>query len=282
MRLSIITDEITQDFAHALDVCEELGVRTVELRAVDGSNVVSHDQASLTKIKAQLEERGFDVRGIASPFLKCHIRGDGAPAGATHGAAPSSREEQWEVLEQSFRVADLFGAPLVRTFSYWRAPDPESVRDETLEVLAEATRRTEAAGFILGLENEHACNIGTGAESAWYLERIPSPTFGMIWDPGNEAALGSTPYPNGYEHVRGRIAHVHLKDRDASGRWVRMGDGIIDWVGQLRHLAADGYDGPLSLETHYRTPDGGSEAASRESLIALRRLCDEAGVTLDG
>ncbi|MGH2558464.1 MAG: sugar phosphate isomerase/epimerase family protein [Thermomicrobiales bacterium] len=280
MRLSIITDEITQDFAHALDVCADLGVRTVELRAVDGSNVVSHDASSLTKIKSQLDERGFDVCGIASPFLKVHIHGDGDPAGATHGAAPSSREDQWDVLEQSFRVAELFGAPLVRTFSYWRLPVPDSVRTETLDVLSEATRRTEAAGLILGLENEHACNVGTGAESAWYLERIPSKTLGMIWDPGNEAALSSNPYPDGYEHVRGRIAHVHLKDCDSSGKWVRMGDGVIDWVGQLRQLAADGYDGPLSLETHYATPDGGLEAASRESLIALRRLCDEAGVPL--
>lgn len=278
MRLSIITDEITQDLSHALDVCDELGVRTIELRAIDGSNIVSHDNASVARIKALLDERGFQVCAIASPFLKCHLHGNGDPAGATHGAALTSRAEQWEVLDRSFRVAEMLGAPLVRTFSFWRLPEPDSVREEILDVLAEAVRRTEAAGLVLGLENEHACNIGTGAESAWYLERITTPAFGMIWDPGNEAALGSTPYPDGYEQVRGRIAHVHVKDCDASGGWVRMGDGVIDWVGQLRQLAADGYDSPISLETHYATPDGGLEAASRESTAALRRLCERAGV----
>lgn len=280
MRLSIITDEITQDLDHALDVCEELGVRTVELRAVEGRNVVSHDSAGLMRIKTTLDARGLAVCAIASPFLKCHLHGDAGPAGATHGADPTTREDQWDILERSFRVADLLGAPLVRTFSFWRLPVPASARDEILDVLAEATRRTEAAGLTLGLENEHACNIGTGAESAWYLARIPSPALGMIWDPGNEAALGSTPYPDGYEQVRGRIAHLHVKDCAADRTWGVVGSGVIDWVGQLRRVAADGYTGPISLETHYATSDGGPEAASRESLAALRHLCEQAGARL--
>src|SRR5918999_1887578 len=129
MRLCVITDEISQDLAHALDVCEDEGVSTVELRAVDGANVVSHDDDSVEKIRAVLEGRGFRVGSIASPFLKCHLHGDGDPQGATHFAAHASREEQWEILDRSFEVARLFGAPLVRTFSFWRVSQPEDVRD---------------------------------------------------------------------------------------------------------------------------------------------------------
>lgn len=281
MRLCIVTDEISQDLVHALDVCEEEGVSTVELRAVNGANIVSHDDDSLQKIKAMIEGRGFRVGGIASPFLKCHISGDGDPQGATHFAAPASREEQWGILERSFEVAHLLGAPLVRTFSFWRVQDPEDVREEVAEVIAEAAERTGAAGLTLGIENEHACNLATGAETRWVLDRVPSPTLGVIWDPGNEAVMDSEPFPGGYEQVRDRMVHVHLKDADREGNWTRMGAGTIDYPGQFRAFAEDGYGGLLSLETHYEVPGGGAERATRESLAVIRDLCDGAGIRLE-
>jgi hypothetical protein len=81
VRLSVITDEISQDLESALGVCEDSGVGTVELRAVGGANIISHDQSSLKRIKATLEDRDFDVCAISSPFLKCHLQGDGPPGG---------------------------------------------------------------------------------------------------------------------------------------------------------------------------------------------------------
>jgi L-ribulose-5-phosphate 3-epimerase len=280
MRLCIITDEISQDLAHALDVCEHEGVSTIELRAVHEANIVSHNDDSLEEIKAMIDGRGLDVGAIASPFLKCHLRGDGDPQGATHFAAPASRVEQWNILERSFEVARLFEAPLVRSFSFWRVPDPQDVRDEVAEVIAEAAKRTRAAGLTLGIENEHACNLATGAETRWVLDRVPTPALGVIWDPGNEAVMGSEPFPGGYEQVRDRVVHVHLKDADESGNWTEMGTGVIDYVGQFRALVEDGYEGLLSLETHYELPDGGAEKATRESFAAIRCLCDEAGIRL--
>lgn len=286
MQLCIITDEISQNLDHALSVCKELGVGTVELRAVNGANVIQHDAGSLKKIKKTLDAGGFRVAGIASPFLKTHIHGDGAEddgaEGDTHFADRSTRDEQWQVLDRSFETARFFGAPLVRAFSFWRLERPEEVREEVAEVLAEAAGRTGEAGLRLGIENEHACNLGTGAETGWVLDRVSSPALGVIWDPGNEAIMGSEPFPGGYEHVKDRVFHVHLKDVSEGRDWTRMGAGVIDYPAQLRALADDGYDGVLSLETHYETPDGGLEGATRESLAATRSLCEQAGIELDG
>lgn len=267
MQLSIVTDEISQDLEHALRVCRDLGVRTVELRTIDDQNIVFHDEGSLARIQARLEEGGFSVCSIASPFLKSPLwQGD------------EEQEREWWILQRSFELARRFNAPLVRTFSFLRVPDPTSVRETVREVITEAVRRTEAAGLKLVLENEHACNIATGEETGWLLQHIPSPTFGIIWDPGNEAAVGSSPYPGGYAHVRGRVFHVHLKDVDAQRHFTRMGAGTIDYVNQFRALAADGYDGTMSLETHYALPEGGKDQATRESFASLLTLLQQAGV----
>jgi sugar phosphate isomerase/epimerase len=262
MRLAVISDEISTDLDTALDVCEELGVTVVELRQVGDDNVVWHDHGGLNRIRESLRAGGFTCPVIASPFMKT-----------------DPPDVQWEALERSFIAAHALGAGIVRTFGWLREENPEQRDDQLVEVLGEAWRRSAAAGLSLALENEHACNIATGQEARRILDRVPELGLGAIWDPGNQAILGSTPFPNGYEAVRERVMHVHVKDvRDRT--WVKIGTGVIDYAGQLRALDADGYGGCLSVETHYRLRDGDREGATRENVAALREVAAAAGVTV--
>jgi sugar phosphate isomerase/epimerase len=258
MRLAIVTDEIDTDLEHAARVAEGLGIRSLELRMVDGVNVVDLAPDALRRVRELLRGGGFDCCGIAGPFLKC-----------------SPDEDHTEVLERELSVAAELGAPRVRTFSWWRGAQPEEVRSRLLPVLASAVERTRSAGLRLVLENEHMCNVGTGAEAAWYLERLPD--LGLIWDPGNEAMVGGRPFPDGYRAVRGRVDHVHVKDV-ANGAWALAGEGVCQWGEQLKALAAEGYEGMLSIETHIHEPS--PEAASRSAVAALRRVAEDAGVPL--
>jgi L-ribulose-5-phosphate 3-epimerase len=282
MRLSIITDEISQDLSHALHVCRDLQVDTVELRRVEDKEIVFHDAASLGRLRSLLRAQGFRVCCIASPFLKCPLWSETTPA--VRGA---EQRREWDILQRSFEVAALFEAPLVRTFSFLRVSNPQAVRPLILDVLSEAIGRTARAGLKLVLENEHACTIATGEEAGQVLRHLPDAAFGLIWDPGNEAYSGSDPFPAGYQHVRGRVLHVHVKDALFSPgthwqrRFVKMGTGSIDYVGQFRAFAADGYTGTISLETHYQHPQGGREQATYESFAALRQMCQQAGVALE-
>ncbi len=283
-RLGVITDEISEDLEHALAVCTELGIRDVELRSVWNTSVVELPDDDLARVEALLREGGFATCAIASPYLKCHIADDGAAAGRTHSASSATRDEQWGVLERSLEVAKRLDAPIVRAFSFWRVADPASVRDEILDTLREATGRVARAGKRLGLENEHACNIATGNEAAWYLERIPDRTLGVIWDPGNIAALGVPPDEAQFRAVADRIHHVHVKDAvslDEADGFTTIGQGVVDWPRQLRQLAGIGYDRVLSIETHFDL-DGSRETASRSCATALSDLMTRTRVARDG
>jgi len=288
VRLSVVTDEISDDLEHALRVCRDLQINTVELRKVGEKNIVFHDMTSLLRIKSLLQKGGFRVCSIASPFLKSPLWNDETIAIKDSDASSTEQAQEWDILHRSFELAYLFDAPFVRTFSFLRVPDPATVRTKVRDVIAEATRRTAEAGLKLIIENEHACNIATGEETGWLLRSINTPTFGVIWDPGNEAMLGSRPFPEGYQHVRGRVYHVHVKDANRNlkeaahrDRFVKIGTGSIDYVGQFRALAEDGYDGLLSLETHYIHPEGGRELATRESCAGLREILRAANVTIE-
>jgi L-ribulose-5-phosphate 3-epimerase len=256
VRLSVITDEIDARLAPALDVCTELGIDAVELRTVDGIQIVDHAPDALRALRQELDDRGFRVSAIASPFLKC-----------------SRGEDQEEVHERALVAAELLSAPIVRAFSFWREPDPAAALPELGEALSRAAARASEAGVTLALENEHECNVATSAEVQAALAAAASPDLRVIWDPGNAAMLdpGSFTGLGGLEEIYDHVAHVHLKDVSASGSWVRIGDGIVDFAELLRYLAARGYAGYLSFETHYQR-DGSGAHATRDCVAALRSL----------
>jgi L-ribulose-5-phosphate 3-epimerase len=90
----------------------------------------------------------------------------------------------------------------------------------------------------------------------WKPWRIPN--LKVVWDPANAYVSGETPFPDGYRRLPvERIAHVHAKDCRVEGHrpiWCALGEGGIDWKGQIRALADDGYKGWISLETHWQGP----------------------------
>jgi L-ribulose-5-phosphate 3-epimerase len=256
VRLSVITDEIAPSLGRALDVCEELAIDAVELRFVDGVQVIDLPRGDLRAIRAELDRRGFDVSALASPFMKCD-RG----------------ESQDAVLSATLRAAEILGAPIVRAFAYWREQDPSAALPDAGRELHAAAELAHAAGVTLALENEHECNVATSEEALAALAAADSPHLRLIWDPGNAAMLDPSGFERlgGLEDIRERVAHVHVKDVTASQEWTRIGDGIVDFAAMLRYLDETGYDGYVSFETHYRR-DGSGEPATRDCVAALREL----------
>jgi sugar phosphate isomerase/epimerase len=101
----------------------------------------------------------------------------------------------------------------------------------------------------------------------------------LNWDPGNAAASGDVPYPDGYNLLpKERIGHCHCKDAVKKGKgydWAPMGGGIIDWAGQFKALKRDGYHFAVSLETHWEG-GGSKEECSRKSWAGMKNLLQQA------
>jgi sugar phosphate isomerase/epimerase len=285
MRLSVITDEISQDLGYALDVMAEYGIRDAELRNVYNKYIVDADEALLARVEQDLTKRGFRVPCIDTPFYKCELDEKAASTfGATHGAKERTLADQMTLLQHSIDLCKRFGAPYIRIFSFWKRGrlTPE-IEDKIADLLVRPCEVAARAGVTLLLENEHACYLGTGAETARVIERVGSPALKMIWDPGNAYMAGERPYPSGYESALPHIAHLHVKDAhakdDGSLEWTVVGDGDIDYAGQFKALATSGYDGVIALETHFKGPNNNAEEASRLCLAAMRRLVDQATAT---
>jgi sugar phosphate isomerase/epimerase len=270
-RLSIISDELDDDLETALDICDRFGVPEVELRMIGGQNWLALDESALAEAVALVRGRGFEVSALASPIFKCPLPGGSdRPGAALHGGSSTSTiDDHWALLELGLDRAASLKIPVIRMFSCWRAPDPSAVVDDVAAILAEALRRAERFPVEVALENEHDCNIATAAETRAILDAVPA--LQVIWDPGNHVRAGGAPDDSALSGYADRIAHVHLKDVDESGRWVPLGEGLVPYAQLIDELVAEEYDGSFSLETHCEV-DGSRVAATAAALDRLRAL----------
>jgi len=284
-KLSIITDEITQDFGHALEIASgEFGLAHVELRTLWNKNIINLDEKETAEVRRLLQKYGLQVTDIGSPLFKTDWTG--APKSKYSPEKPQfgadyTFAQQGEVLERSIGVAKALGCNRIRCFDFWRLEDPQPFRAAMDEKLRDAAGAVAPKNISLLLENEFACNTATGAEAARTLQAVPSPNFLLNWDPGNAAFRGETAFPDGFEKLpKERIGHMHCKDvvrkADGSYEWAAMGRGIIDYTGQFRALLKAGYSGTMSLETHWRGA-GSAEESSRQSMAGMKELLRAAG-----
>jgi sugar phosphate isomerase/epimerase len=267
--IAAITDEFSQDIEAAVRSMAEIGMGGAELRMVFGKNVIDLTDAELDHAREIVGRHGLEIVSIASPLLKCVL--PDAPAVDARFqqdvfAATHTFEDQPRLADRALEIAERTGARIVRVFSYWRSVRPEACFERVARALEQLAGQAALHGRTIGLENEHACNIATGAETARVLEAVAHPNLKVVWDPANAYVSGETPYPDGYRRLPvERIAHVHAKDCRVEGHrpmWCALGEGGIDWKGQIRALAEDGYKGWISLETHWTGPGGDKHEAS--------------------
>ncbi len=263
-KIGAITDEFSPDLKTALDAMEKIGMTGAELRVVWGKNIMDLTEDELSQAKDMLQTKGMTVMSIASPVLKCVL--PNAPDVDTRFQqdifnSKQTFADQPRLADHAVHVAKKFNAKIIRVFSYWRTVQPEACYDQILTALQTLADLARQHDLIIGLENEHACNIGTAVESAKILSLIDHPNLQLVWDPANALVGGENPYPFGYDQLpKNRIAHIHVKDCHMEGHtpiWGPVGTRHVDWKGHIAALQRDGYDGWLNLETHW-TGSGGA------------------------
>jgi L-ribulose-5-phosphate 3-epimerase len=283
-RVAVINDEISQDFGHACEVASrDFGLQWIELRGMWKKNIVNLDEKEVAETRRILEKFQLKVTDVASPLFKADW--PGAPKSKFSEdksfGANFTFEQQDDVLDRAIEMAQAFGTNRVRCFDFWRLADQAPFRQAINERLRSASQKASKKDIILVLENEPACNTATGAESAKVLEAVKEKNFMLNWDPGNAAASGEIPYPDGYKLLpKDRIGHCHCKDavkKDSKYDWAPVGGGMIDWAGQFRALKSDGYRFAVSLETHW-SGGGTPEESTRKSWAGMKKLLQQADV----
>jgi sugar phosphate isomerase/epimerase len=238
--LSGFADEIADDLETQLDVFEDLGLQYVDLRSVDGTNVLDLDDDQLSRVREELDERGMGVAAIGSPIGKVDITAD--------------FEAHRERFEHALEVADYFDTEYIRLFSYWMPEDedPDDYRQEVMERMQTKVDLAEEAGITLLHENEKDIYGDTPERCRDMLTTIDSPHFRAIFDPANFLEIGVEPYPDALLQLIEYVEYLHIKDAEFGERGAihpaGEGDGQIPET--LEAFRGRGFSGFAALEPH--------------------------------
>jgi len=279
-RVSVINDEISQDFDHACSVAaNDFGMSWIEIRGMWGKNATDLSDGQIADAKKILAKYNLRVTDIASPLFKTDW--PGAPKlhgkkGDTFGMADATFKQQDEILDKSIALAKQFGTNKVRCFDFWRIDNVAPYRAAIDDKLRETAEKCGKQGILLLLENEFECNTATGREAARLLNTVTTPHLALNWDPANAVMRGELDaFPAAWDLLpKKRIHHCHCKNamKNDQGKivWEPVDKGYIDWTAQFEAFKKIGYHDAVSLETHWRG-GGTPEQSSRISWAGMEK-----------
>ncbi|MFC6962811.1 sugar phosphate isomerase/epimerase family protein [Halocatena marina] len=238
--LSGFADEIAADLDTQLDVFEELGLGHIDLRSVDGTNILDLTEKQLVHVRNELNRRDIKVASIGSPIGKIDIT--------------DAFEPHRERFEHALDIADFFETEYIRLFSYWipEREEPADHREEVLHRMETKVDLAEEMGITLLHENEKDIYGDTPARCRDLLTTINSSNFRAIFDPANFLETGCQPYPDALLDLIEYVEYLHIKDAEFGQRGAIRpagdGDGRIPEI--LGAFKRRGYIGYAALEPH--------------------------------
>ena len=239
LKLAAFADEISPNLDEQINFCKANGITHFELRGVNNKNVLDFDAPLKREIKTKLADNGLAVAVIGSPIGKAKI------------------SEPWTDHFDRFKIAvelaQYFGAPLIRLFSYY-PPDGGDIkndRDEVIRRFREKVAYVKDIPVTLAHENEARIYGEKLEECVDLMQAITtSPKLRFAFDFGNFVQCGENPL-NNWPALKPYTIHIHIKDAlHLTNKMVPAGEGDGHIPEILRDAYASGYRGFLSLEPH--------------------------------
>lgn len=243
MKTSIFSTSLTAlDLREAIRVAAKVGYDAIELGCFAPHLTLEMAETRGDEVGAWLREAGLAVSALSLDV-----------------SYTAEDETSWCAnVEETCRFIELcekFGTRLMKIM-----PGPPGSGEATEEHWARFRRAmeivvpvAEAAGIRLALET-HLNHLSDSIEStARCLECGPSEVLGVNLDFCNVRTCHESPL-DALERFRGRIYLTHIKDSLfdlASGEYVPMGQGKMDYPPIIVRLREVGYDGYLSVECLY-------------------------------
>lgn len=235
---AVITDEISQDLSEAIELAKKYHYHGLEIRSIENTTPENFTDAQVEKIVSLAKENQMEIVSVCSSVFKCDWG-----------------EDDNEKFEKTIRVAKKLGSPFIRCFSFWKNSDYSD--DAFVALLKKYEARLKEEKIVMLLEADPSVNLSCGAAIARCLDLLRSDWIQSIWDPGNNiyGEDNEIPYPDGYQALKPYIKHIHIKDATKTKVetvGTPVGKGEVDYIGQFTALLADGYNGWVSMETHYK------------------------------
>ena len=238
-KLTGFADEIAQDLDTQIISFQKLGIKYIEMRGVDGKNLIHHDNDKVKEIKNRLDDAGMALSALGSPLGKIGIT--------------DPFEPHFEEFKRAVEIAHAMETQYIRMFSFYvRDQDRQekNIKELVFDRLRQFAEYAKANDICLLHENEKGIYGEKAKECLEIMELFGSDHFKAIFDFANFVQAGQNTL-DAYSCLKDHIAYIHVKDAiSLSGKVVPVGfgDGQVETI--LKNLFENGFNGFLSLEPH--------------------------------
>lgn len=242
LALGIVSDEVTPSFREAVRHAAAWGITRFEIRCLATGRVPDVEAAEWADLLRARQELGLTITAL-SPGIFKH----------TLAAEADIERELTDVLPRTIAMARESGARTIIVFGFKREAGETPASDmAAVGYLRRAADIAARADITIAIENEPGFHCDTGANTRRIIDSVGSSSLGANWDPCNAYGTTETPFPDGYDALKPVIVNVHAKDTQKGSliQCVPIGEGAIDWKGQMHALLRDRIVGHITIETH--------------------------------
>ena len=268
--LSGFADEIDPVLDVQIESFKKLGIEYIEMRGVNGKNIVQVSCEEAKAIKKVLDENGMKVSAIGSPIGKISILDD--------------FDEELVRFKHILELSQILKVKYIRMFSFY-TPKGEEKEQYFETILARWKQYLEVAedyDVVLLHENEKGIYGDNAKRCKQLIEALHHPKVGVTFDPANFVQVQQD-VGEAYAELAPYITYMHIKDANSTGENVPAGEGMGQLREVLQVLEERGYTGFLSLEPHLASfwgksqlEEGCEEEATRREhrYYMFKKACD--------
>ena len=253
-KLAAFADESDNCFSGQIDALLRNYLDALEIRNLDGKNVVALSLSEAVEYKKQLEANGLSVWSLGSPLGKIKITDNFAP--------------QLESFKSGMEVGKALGAECCRMFSFYMPEncDPADYKNEVIDRLGAFCEIAKNYDIVLCHENEKGIYGDTPERCLDIHKALPS--IKSVFDPANFVQC-KVDTLKAWSILSPYVKYIHIKDSKLDGAIVPAGDGDGNLKEILKLYKASGgkvltlephlfeFDGLSSLDQDGQESDGG-------------------------
>lgn len=229
MSISIITDQLSQDFEKACSIARHHGFDFVEIHSLWGKTVEDLSSSEVKTVKEVLNKYHLRVSNLASTIFfmaKIYPNDTISSFNDTFYAVKGKTKDHIEAAKRALDIAVELDCPSIRAFPF-RAPDNRlivGVLDDQREILDQFFKLipfAKNANKRILIENCPHTHLPRGEMTHFVVKTIDSPWFGLLWDPANSFRADQKRLATMYkkltileemELIAPLVGHIHVKD----------------------------------------------------------------------
>ena len=237
-KITGFADEISDDLSTQIESLNKLDIHYVEMRGVDGNNLIFHNNEKVKEIRSRLDDAGIALSALGSPLGKIGIE--------------DSFDKHFEDFKRAVEIAHMMDTKNIRMFSFYISDEQRQTRKgEVFDRLGRFVDYASDNDIVLLHENEKGIYGEKAPECLELMKEFAGDHFRAIFDFANFVQCGQDTRA-AWELLSPYVEYMHIKDALPDGSVVPAGKG----AGNLGWLLSQYKGEVLTVEPHLSVFEG--------------------------